>query len=93
MINTNGKKSTCLGKRKHTMLYMIKSDRKVISLKRPQFSLYHCVFFAAVAQILVGRLDSCFVTHIKKYMTSIHASTFEKYVKVCVYIRHIKKPV
>ena len=25
-------------------------------------------------------------------MTPIHASIFEKHVKMCVYIRHIKKP-
>ena len=44
-------------------------------------------------QILVGRLDLCFLTHIKKYMPSIHALIFEKHVKMCVYIRQIKKPV
>ena len=64
----------------------------MISLKRPHFSLYDCVFFPAVAQILAGRLDSCFLTHIKKYMTPIHALIFEKHVKMCVYGRHIKKP-
>ena len=49
--------------------------------------LYIIVFSSpAVVQILVGRLDSCFLTHIKKYMTPIHASIFEKHVKMCVYI-------
>ena len=54
---------------------------------------YHCVFFPTVVQILVGRLDSCFHTHTKKYMTHIHALIFQKLVKMCVYIRNIKKPV
>ena len=44
----------------------------------------------AVVRILVWRLDSCFLTHIKKYMTPIHALIFEKHVKMCVYIRQIK---
>ena len=56
--------------------------------------LYVIVFsFPTVVQILVGRLDSCFLTHIKKYMTPIHALIFEKHVKMCVYMRQIKKPV
>ena len=29
----------------------------------------------------------------KKYMTPIHALIFEKHVKMCVYARHVKKPV
>ena len=62
----------------------------MISLKRLHFSLYHCAFFPAVALILVGRLHSCFLTYIKKYMTPIRASIFEKHIKICVYIRHIK---
>ena len=44
----------------------------------------------AVVRILVGRLDSCVLTHIKKYMTPIHALIFEKHVKMCVYLRQIK---
>ena len=65
----------------------------MVSLKRTHFSVYHCVTFPAVVRILVGRLDSCFLTHTKKYMTPIHALIFEKHVKMCVYIRQIKKPV
>ena len=91
MINTIGKKIYTLVKKTHHAV--IKSGRKMISLKRPHFSLYHCVFFPAVAQILVGRLDSCFLTHIKKYMTPIHALIFEKYIKMCVYSRHVEKLV
>ena len=45
-------------------------------------------------QILVGRLDSYMsLTHTKKYMTPIYALIFEKYVKMCVYLRHIKMSV
>ena len=92
-INTIGKKIHTLVKETHRAV--IKSGRiwKMISLKRPHFSVYHCVFFPAVAQILVSRSGSCFLTHIKKYMTPIHALIFEKHVKMCVYIRQIKKPV
>ena len=58
------------------------------------FFLYIIVFSSpAVVRRLVVRLDSCFLTHIKKYMTPIHALIFEKHVKMCVYIGHIKKPV
>ena len=91
MINTIGKKIHTLVKENAPSV--IKSGKKMISLKRPHFSLYHCVFFPAVAQILVGRLDSCFLTHIKKYISPIHASIFETHVKMCVYIRPIKKLV
>ena len=65
----------------------------MVSLKRSHFSVHHCVFFPTVVHIFVERLDSCFLTHIKKYMTPIHALMFEKHVKMCVYIRQIKKPV
>ena len=40
----------------------------------------------AVLRILVGRLDSCFLSHIKKYMTPIHALIFEKNMSKCVFI-------
>ena len=60
--------------------------------------LYIIVFLNSsptVVRILVEGLDSCFLTHIncKKYMTPIHALIFDKYVKMCVYIRQIKKTV
>ena len=65
----------------------------MVSLKRSHF-LYIIVFSSlAVVQILVGRLDSCFLTHVKKYMTPIHALIFEKLVKICVYISQIRKSV
>ena len=61
------------------------------------FSTDHCVFFPAVVRILVERLDLCFLTHTKKYLTRapIHALIFEKHVKMYtyVYIRRMKKPV
>ena len=64
----------------------------MVSLKRSHFSTYHCVFFPTVVQILVGRLtlDSCFLTHTKKYMTPIHALNFENMSK-CVFILDILK--
>ena len=34
------------------------------------------------------RLDSCFLTHTKKYITPIHALIIQKYVKMYVYIGH-----
>ena len=65
----------------------------MVSLKRSHF-LYIIVFSSpAVVRILVGRIDLCFLTHIKKYMTPIHALTFEKHVNMYVYIRQIKMPV
>ena len=62
----------------------------MVSLKRSHFTTYHCVFFPTVVCILVGRLDSCFLTHTKKYMTPIHVLIFQKHVK-CVFIIEIIK--
>ena len=62
----------------------------MVSLKRSHFSTYHCVFFPTVVQILVGRLDLCFLTHTKKFMTPIHALIFQKHVK-CVFILDVLK--
>ena len=53
--------------------------------KRLHFTTYHCVFFPTVVWILVGRLDSCFLTHTKKYMTPIHALMLQNMSK-CVFI-------
>ena len=64
----------------------------MVSLKRLHVSI-SLWFLPSVVQILVGRLDSSFLSHIKKYMTTIHALIFEKHIKMCVYIRQIKKPV
>ena len=58
------------------------------------FSLSNVTSFTlALMRILVERLDLCFLTHTKKYMIPIHALNFEKHAKMCVYIRHMKKPV
>ena len=91
MINTISKKRHTLVKENTPCCDKIRQEDDFT--EKATFSRYHCVFFPAVAQILVGRLDSCFVTHIKKYMRPTHASIFEKHVKMCVYIRHIKKLV
>ena len=93
MINTIGKKIHTLVKENTPCRHKIKKER--VSLKSSHFSTYHCVFFPTVVQILEGRLDICFLTHTKKYMTPIHALIFQKHVKMCVCncIRRIKKQV
>ena len=64
----------------------------MVSLKRSHVSTYHCVFVPTVVQILVGRLDLCFLTHTNKYMTPIHALIFQKHAMAkCVFILHILK--
>ena len=63
----------------------------MVSLKSSHFSTDHCVFFPTDVQILVERLDLCFLTHTKKNLTPIHALIFEKHVKMCVSIRCMKK--
>ena len=87
--NTIGKKIHTLVKENTLCIHKI----RLVSFKRPHFSLCYCVFFPTVMQILVGRLDSYLLTHTKNYMTPIHALIFEKHVKMCVYARHVKKPV
>ena len=63
----------------------------MVSLKRSIFSTCHCVFFLTVVQILVGGLDLSFLTHTKKRMAPIYTClNFQKHVKMCVYIKHIK---
>ena len=62
----------------------------MVSLKMLHFTTYHCVFFPTVVCILVGRLDSCFLTHTKKYMTPIHALIFQKHVRMCVIVGILK---
>ena len=93
-INTIGKKKHTLVKENTPCCHKIRQECG-FTQKRPHFSLFYCVFFpmATVMQTLVGRLDSYLLTHTKKYMTPIHALIFEKYVKICAYARHVKKPV
>ena len=62
----------------------------MVSLKRLHFSTNHCVFFPTVVPIMVGRLDLCFLTHTKKYMTPIHALIFQNISK-CVFILGVLK--
>ena len=88
MINTIGKKIHTLVKENTPRRHKIRQEW--VSLKSSHFSSYHCVFFPTVVRILVERLDLCFLTHTKKYMTPIHALIFEKHVKMCVYARHVK---
>ena len=91
MINTIGKKIHTLVKENTPRCHKIRQECGFT--QKVEFSTYHCVFFANVVQIFVGRLDLCFLTHTKKYMTPIHALIFQKHVKMCVYIRRIKKQV
>ena len=94
MTNTIGKKNT------HTLVKEItphwhKIRQECDFTQKVAFPLDHCVFFPAVVQILVSRLDSCFLTNTNTYKSSIHALIFEKHIKMCVHLRHniIKKPV
>ena len=52
--------------------------------KRPYFALYYLVFFPTVVQILVGSVDSCFLTNINTYMTPIHALILKTCQNVCL---------
>ena len=75
-----------IGKKIHTL---VKENTPYCDKIRQETDFtYYCVFFPAVAQILVGRLDSCFLTHIKKYMTPIHGSIIGKHVQMCVYMTY-----
>ena len=82
LINTIGKKIHTLVKENTPCCHKIR--QKCGFTQRSHFSVYHCVFFPAVLRILVGRLDSCFPTHTKKYMTPTHALIFQKHVKMFV---------
>ena len=62
----------------------------MVSLKRLHFTTYISLCFLPHCCILVGRLDSCFLTHTKKYMTPIYAIIFQKHVKMCVYSKNNK---
>ena len=91
MINTIGKKIHTLVKENTPRCHKIRQECGVT--QKVAFFYISLVFFPTVVQIFVGMLDLCFLTHTKKYMTLIHALIFQKHVKMCVYIRHIKKPV
>ena len=91
MITTTGKKTHTLVKENTPCCHKIRQE--CVSLKRSHFSTYHCVFFPTVVRILEERLDLCFLTRTKKYMTPIHALVFKKHFKMCVYIRRMKKLV
>ena len=45
----------------------------------------------AVVRILVGMLDSCFLTHTKKYMTPTHMPYFFKNMPKCIFVLDILK--
>ena len=91
MINTIGKKIHTLVKENTPHRHKIRQEWGFT--QKFTFFAYHCVFFPTAVQILVGRLDLCFLTHIKKKITPIHALIFQKHVNMCVFIRRIKKTV
>ena len=96
MINTVGKKIHTLVKENTPRCHKIMREYECGFIQKVTFfyiSYRPCVFFATVVRIWVERLDLCFLTHTKKYMTPIHALIFQKHVKMCVYVRRIKKPV
>ena len=94
LINTIGKKTHTLVK-ENTLRFHNHKRRKECGFTQKVSFFFKLGFFPTGVKILVGRLDLCFLTHTKKFMTPIHALIFEKHVKmyVYIYIRHIKKPV
>ena len=56
LINTIGKKIHTLVKKNTPCGHKIRQEHGLT--RRPHFSLYYCVFFPTVMQILEGRLDS-----------------------------------
>ena len=91
-VNTIGKKKYTLWQKKNTPHYH-KIRQECGFTQKVAFFCIIAFSFPDVVQIFIGRLNSCLLTHIKKYMTPIHALIFKKHVKMCVYIRQIKKPV
>ena len=83
-INTIGKKIHTLVKENTPCCHKIRQECGFT--QKTSFSLYYCVFFPTVMQILVGRLDSHLLTHTKKYMKmdTFHALIFEKNMSKCV---------
>ena len=88
MINTIGKKIHTLVKENTPCRHKIRWECG-FTQKFTFFYVYiytdHCVFFRTVVQILVERLDLCFLTHTKKYMIPIHALILKNMSK-CVFI-------
>ena len=64
----------------------------MVSLKRSHF-LCIIVFLSHCCANIGRELRLMLSNTYKEYMTPIHAFIFEKHVKMCVYKRHIKKPV
>ena len=94
MLNTIGKKIHTLVKENTPCRHKIRKERGFtqkytffyMSLR---FLPYCCANISRKVRLMVPNM----CTHTKKYMTPIHALIFEKHVKMCVYIRHMKKLV
>ena len=88
MINAIGKIIHTLVKENTPRRHKIKARMWFQSKVHIHFSTDHCVLFRTVVRILVERLDLCFLTHTKKYLTPIHALIFENMSK-CVFILEV----
>ena len=86
MINTIGKKIHTLAMLKENTPCCHKIRQECGFTQKVALFYISLCFLPTVVQILVGRLDFCFLTHTKKFMTPIHALIFQKHVKMCVYI-------
>ena len=93
MINTIGKKIHTLVKENTPCCHKIIIRQECGFTQKPTFfSVLLC--FLPHCQANIGRQVRLIpLAHTKKFMTPIHALIFEKHGKMCVYGRHVKKPV
>ena len=91
LINTIGKKIHTLVKENTLCCHKIRQECG-FTQKATFFSISLC--FLPHCHANIGRQVRLIPpAHTKKYMTPIHALIFEKHSKMCVYGRHVKKPV
>ena len=93
LINTIGKKIHTLVKENTPCCHKIRQECG-FTQKAAFFSVSLC--FLPHCQANIGRQVRLIpLAHTEKYMTPIHALIFEKHgiAKMCVYGRHVKKPV
>ena len=94
LINTIGKKIHTLVKENTPCCHKIR-QKCGFTQKNAFFSMSLCFLPHCHANIAIGRQVRLIPpdTYQEIYMTPIHALIFEKHVKMCVYARHVKKPV
>ena len=92
LINTIGKKIHTLVKENTPCCHKTRQECS-FTQKATFFSVLLC--FLPHCHANIGRQVRLvyLLTHTKKYMTPIHALMFENHVNMCVYARHVKKPV